>query len=64
MTDRGRSRTYLRKLGDDAEQCVDIAQAALHLAALTRSQPDLRDAEKHLAALRSILDEEEPDYRH
>tara|TARA_B100000674_G_scaffold492776_1_gene513555 strand:- start:217 stop:1053 length:837 start_codon:yes stop_codon:yes gene_type:complete len=55
MTDRGRSRTYLRKLGDDAEQCVDIAQAALHLAALTRSQPDLVDAKKHLVLLDETL---------
>ena len=55
MTDRGRSRAYLRELGDDAVQNVDIAQAALHLAALTRSQPDLRDAEKHLAALDATL---------
>ena len=55
MTDRGRSRAYLRELGDDAAQSVDIAHAALHLAALTRSQPDLRDAEKHLAALNETL---------
>ena len=55
MTDRGRSRAYLRELGDDAVQNVDIAQAAIHLAALTRSQPDLRDAEKHLAALDATL---------
>ena len=55
MTDRGRSRTYLRKLGDDAEHCVDIAQAALHLAALTRSQPDLVDAKKHLVLLDETL---------
>ena len=55
MTDRGRSRAYLRKLGDDAAQNVDLARAALHLAALTRSQPDLRDAETHLAALEATL---------
>ena len=55
MTSRGRSRAYLRQLGDDAVQSVDIAHAALHLAALTRSQPDLRDAENHLAALSATL---------
>ena len=55
MTDRARSRAYLRELGDDAFQCVDIAHAALHLAALTRLQPDLKDAEKHLAALDEAL---------
>ena len=55
MTDRGRSRAYLRELGDDAFQWVDIAHAALHLAALTRSQPDLEGAKKHLAALDETL---------
>ena len=55
MTNRARARAYLRKLGDDAVQSVDIAHAALHLAALTGSQPDLRDAEKHLTALDETL---------
>jgi len=55
MTDRGRSRAYLRELGDDAFHCVDIAHAALHLAALTRLKPNLKDAKKHLAALDEAL---------
>ncbi len=55
MTERRRSRAYLRELGDDAVQHVDIARAALHLAALTRSQPDLDTAEAHLAALDETL---------
>ena len=55
MTVRGRSRAYLRELGDDAEQRLDIARAALHLAALTQSQPDLGNAEKHLSALDEML---------
>lgn len=56
MTDRRHSRTYLQELGDDAAQEVDIARAALHLAALTRSQPDLATAEGHLATLVETLE--------
>tara|TARA_Y100001934_G_scaffold271326_1_gene357690 strand:- start:30 stop:866 length:837 start_codon:yes stop_codon:yes gene_type:complete len=64
MTDRGRSHAYLRELGDNAVQRVDIARAALHLAALARSQPDLRNAELHLAeldeALKGLVSENPP----
>jgi regulator of sirC expression with transglutaminase-like and TPR domain len=51
MNQRRESRTFLQSVGNGPEQELDIAGAALHLAALTRSKVDLDPAELHLDTL-------------
>lgn len=50
-------RAFLESVGDGPDHEFDIARAALHLAALTRSRVDLGPAELHLNAMaRDIAD--------
>tara|TARA_E500000331_G_scaffold15148_1_gene13277 strand:+ start:165 stop:1001 length:837 start_codon:yes stop_codon:yes gene_type:complete len=51
MNRRRESRAFLQIVGNSPEHELDIAGAALHLAALTRSKVDLEPAELHLDAL-------------
>jgi regulator of sirC expression with transglutaminase-like and TPR domain len=51
MNQRQESRTFLQSIGDGPENTFDIARAALHLAALTRSRVDLNPAELHLDSM-------------
>ena len=51
MNQRRESRTFLQSVGNGPEHELDIAGAALHLAALTRSKVDLDPAELHLDTL-------------
>ena len=51
MNRRRESRAFLQSVGNSSEHELDIARAALHLAALTRSKVDLEPAELHLGAL-------------
>ena len=51
MKRRRESRAYLQSVGNGPEHELDIARAALHLAALTRSKVDLEPAELHFDAL-------------
>jgi len=57
MKGKAHSETILREVGDGPEHGFDIAGAALHLAALTRAQPDLEPFEAHLAQLGNELSE-------
>ena len=51
MNQRQKSRAFLQSVGNGPEHELDIAGAALHLAALTRSNVDLNPAELHLGTL-------------
>ena len=51
------SEDALRRVGDGPENEFDIASAALHLAALSRTRPDLAPFETHLAQLGQELSE-------
>ena len=51
MNRRRESRAFLQIVGNSSEHELDIARAALHLAALTQSKVDLEPAELHLGAL-------------
>ena len=51
MKRRRESRAYLQSVGNGPEHELDIARAALHIAALTRSKVDLEPAELHFEAL-------------
>jgi regulator of sirC expression with transglutaminase-like and TPR domain len=51
MIQNQKSITFLQSVGDGPEQTFDIALAALHLAALTRSRVDLNPAELHLESM-------------
>lgn len=57
MNQRRESRAFLQNVGDGPEHEFDIARAALHLAALTRSQVDFDPVELHLDAMaRDVTD--------
>jgi regulator of sirC expression with transglutaminase-like and TPR domain len=51
MMQHHESRSFLQSIGDGPEHTFDIARAALHLAALSRSRVDLDPAELHLASM-------------
>jgi regulator of sirC expression with transglutaminase-like and TPR domain len=57
MRGRTTSEEFLRMIGDGPENEFDIASAALHLAALSRTRPDLAPFETHLAQLGQELSE-------
>ena len=57
MKGRTHSEDVLRRVGDGPENEFDIASAALHLAALSRTRPDLAPFETHLAQLGQELSE-------
>ena len=57
MRGRPTSEEFLRMIGDGPENEFDIASAALHLAALSRTRPDLAPFETHLAQLGQELSE-------
>ena len=57
MRGRTTSEEFLRMIGDGPEREFDIARAALHLAALSRSRPDIAPFETHLAQLGQELSE-------
>ena len=57
MKEKTNSENVLRMVGDDPEHEFDIASAALHLAALSRAQPDLDPFKTHLAQLGQQLSE-------
>ena len=57
MSGRMPSKEFLLRIGDGPEREFDIASAALHLAALSRTQPDLAPFETHLAQLGQELSE-------
>ena len=48
MNQRGKSRSFLKSIGAGPEHNIDIAGAALNLAALKHATPDIAAAEKHL----------------
>ena len=49
MSSRRESEEMLRHIGEGPEHEIDIAGAALHLAALSRAQCDLAPYQAHLA---------------
>jgi regulator of sirC expression with transglutaminase-like and TPR domain len=51
MNQRRESQMFLQSIGDGPEHAFDIARAALHLAALTRSRVNLDPAELHLDSM-------------
>ena len=55
MTSIGKSQAFLSALGNDPSRDFDIALAALHLAALRRTKPDLAGAENHIEDLSATL---------
>ena len=57
MSGRTPSEEFLLRIGDGPEREFDIARAALHLAALSRSRPDIAPFETHLAQLGQELSE-------
>ena len=57
MSGRTPSEDFLLRIGGGPEHEFDIANAALHLAALSRSRPDIAPFETHLAQLGQELSE-------
>tara|TARA_B100000676_G_scaffold309819_1_gene374512 strand:- start:2071 stop:2907 length:837 start_codon:yes stop_codon:yes gene_type:complete len=57
MNEKTYSKGILRMVGNGSEHKFDIANAALHLAALSRAKPDLAPFESHLAQLGQELSE-------
>ncbi len=57
MNKKTYSKDFLRMVGNGSEHKFDIANVALHLAALSRTKPDLTPFETHLAQLGQELSE-------